>query len=214
MTQAIIMYAGPRKSSDEWRENRKNAYVLHSYLTKQTEVVSQFLYCKKFKCKSDFTRPLGACLVSGEPTLLAFFGHGDRNGICPQKNFDINFSHLAFILSEAKGPVLIVIDACESYGLAKHCREQDVDSSKVGIITASSRTKLTGGGWLAPQIIRRWERKMNFPKIKTPTDCAEDDYAYATAQSKLRSKNSFVRKNSYQIVRWGARHDHLFFPRK
>lgn len=216
-TQAIITYAGPRKSSEEVRENRKNAFVLHSYLSKYTNVDSQFLYCRKFKCRADFTRPLGLRLLSGEPTLFAFFGHGDRNCICPHKDFDVTFHHLAFILSAAKAPTLVVIDSCESYGLVKHCREQDVDMSKVGIITACSRTRLTSGGWLAPQVIKRWQKRVNFPKIKTPAHSAEDQYTYKDARPSTDFYGRTISRESvscYQTVRWGARHDHLFFPSK
>lgn len=189
------------------------SWYLHSHKRTSLDKDQETFFGQDEDVSERFISSLKKMLKTPEPKLIAMIGHGNPIGFAVNPNERITNERLATLLRNAKAPTLVIADYCHSFALANECREQAVNKKLVGIIAACPADAQCYLGSLTPSILQYWKCWQTFPGRLLSLVPEKPELLGSEWAVELPSSGKRVRAKTRRI-RWGARHDHLFLPKK
>ena len=209
---ALLVHAGSVKHSTEYLLFQYEVWRLHAYLLRKACISVSTMAGDEENFETNFFSCVHEHVMTSTPLLVGLFGHGNKRGFQASKEYFIKYETLASALSYSEVPVLVLLDACHSFQLARVCKKAGVNPEMVGVIASCSANKTCYIGEFVSKLIDRWSKGKAYPQtlvdpIVTQDIYTEKDIALLRGPSRHKVKHA-----KYQTVRWGARHDYLFYP--
>jgi hypothetical protein len=212
---ALIFVGGAIYEHEVEDKYWSNCRFLEHYLKAHAGVERVSILNSAVLSASDVTDLIDARVRDSSALLVAFNGHANTKGWRINRENRVMYSALTDIIKAGNSPTLVVSDCCRAMSLASICKARGVSGQQVGIIAASSAYGFSSNmaNPLIPGVVGCWTKGEDYPNLRL---------AYRKARGtdprdeKLLLRAGTKRILAYccpAIVRWGARHDHLFFRR-
>lgn len=172
-------------------------------------------------------------VATGEPLLLAYFGHGLKAGWAhamesPIESICLCYDRLALILVKREAPTLLVNECCFAGAIIPAIEAVGADHKRTSIIAASPADQSSYPG-MTDRVLASWQAgRIHDPVMENAASFPKPSWRIRLRAWWFRRKSSLKARlfpKRYPLpptpqapipvreVRWGAPLDHLFFKK-
>lgn len=100
-------------------------------------------------------------ITSSTPLLIAYYGHGGKDGWYINESAFIPYYFLTRVISQYNGPVLLINDCCYSWSIIEHFTKYGIAQERVGVTPAAHKGEQYFGQ-VVSRIAEYWQNGLYF----------------------------------------------------